>query len=391
MKDRLAAIVAELPADHADIRFEENRKVRILYEGEKLRDVASTTTAGGHARVYANGGKAVSSFSESEKAAEIATSACASARRAGTHREKGLRIAPAPPITDAFPIRPPRDPRKISLQEKLELAAHYNAIILAGADVATTQTLYDEFASRRVFVDSEGSVIEYDVLTCGIAGTIVTKKGSVVQRVRFAFGGCEDYDRLLDREEDLRKRIEKAGELLDAEPVKAGIYPVVLDPSEAGVFVHEAFGHLSEGDGLQNNPAFRARLQMGTKLGREILNVSDDPGLDHRPGSLVVDDEGVRAVKNRLTPLQFVASEPKGYLPCQPRERMEEHVRASRHRAPPDPEQADPNARPADRQRGLSPAARRTHRTDGLRDHAQLPGSGAPGRDAVGARRRTWP
>jgi len=300
MKDRLAAIAAELPADHADIRFEENRKVRILYEGKKLKEVSSSTSSGGHVRAYTDGGKAISSFSDPERAAPMAQSTCASASVAGGLREKKLRIADAPVLTDTFPVAPTVDPRQVPLQEKLELAAHYNAIILEHPNVVTTQTAYDEFASHRLFVNNEGTAIEYELLNCGIVGFIVTKKQNVVQRVRFAFGGCEEYGRLLDREEDLKNQIAKACALLDAEPVKAGVVPVILDPSEAGVFIHEAFGHLSEGDGLQNNPAFRARLQIGTRLGGGFLNVSDDPTLEGRPGHFLVDDEGVRGVKTPL-------------------------------------------------------------------------------------------
>jgi len=300
MKEKLAAIAAELPAAYADVRYEENRKVRILYEGRKLSEVASTESSGGHVRAYADGGKAISSFSAPERAGPIAESTCASASLAGKLREKKLRVADAPALADAFLLSPAQDPRRIPLKEKLDLVAHYNGIILGEPHVITTQTYYDEFGSRRVFVNSEGSAIEYELLTCGIVGFIVAKKGDVVQRVRFAFGGCEEYGRLLDREEELKARIAKACELLDAEPVKAGVFPVVLDPSEAGVFIHEAFGHLSEGDGLQNNPAFRARLQMGTKLGRPVLSVSDDPTLEGRPGHFVVDDEGIRGVKTRL-------------------------------------------------------------------------------------------
>jgi len=300
MKKRLAAIAAGLPAVNADIRYEENRKVRIVYEGKKLSEVASTASSGGHVRAYAGGGKAISSFSDPERARPIAESTCASASLVGKLREKKLHVADAPVITDSFLLSPEKDPRTIPVKEKLDLAAHYNEVILGEPSVITTQTAYDEFASRRIFVNNEGSAIEYELLNCGIVGFVVTKKGDVVQRIRFAFGGSEDYGRLLGREEDLKKRIAKACELLDAEPVKAGVFPVILDPSEAGVFIHEAFGHLSEGDGLQNNPAFRARLQMGTTLGQPILNVSDDPTLEGRPGYFVVDDEGVRGVKTRL-------------------------------------------------------------------------------------------
>lgn len=300
MKSMFANIVSSLPADYADLRFEENRKIRIAYEGRELTQVATTLTSGGHVRVYADGGKAISSFSDPAKAGPIAEATCSSATLVGHSREKKLKIAAAPVITDDFLITPARDPRRVSLKEKLDLTTHYNEIILQNPNVITTQTMYDEFTSRRMFVNSDGSVIEYELVNVGIFGMIVTKKGDVVQRVRFAFGGNTDFTPLLDRDQDLKKRIANACQLLDAEPAKAGVYPVVLDPSEAGVFIHEAFGHLSEADGLQNNPSFRAKLQLGMTLGNPIINVTDDATLPGLPGSFEIDDEGVRGMRTRL-------------------------------------------------------------------------------------------
>jgi len=300
MKSTFANVVSSLPAEYADLRFEENRKIRIAYEGKELTQVATTLTSGGHVRAYANGGKAIASFSDPERAGPIAAATCSSATLVGDSREKKLKMAPAPVITEDFPITPTQDPRKVSLKEKLDLATYYNEIILKNPDVITTQTVYDEFASRRIFVNSDGSVIEYELVNVGVFGLIVTKKGDVVQRVRFAFGGNTDYAPLLYRENDLQKQIAKACELLDAEPAKAGVYPVVLDPSESGVFIHEAFGHLSEADGLQNNPSFRAKLQLGTTLGKPILNVTDDASLPGLSGSYEIDDEGVRGMRTSL-------------------------------------------------------------------------------------------
>ena len=300
MKSTYANIVSSLPADYADLRFEENRKIRIGYEGKELSQVATTLTSGGHVRAYANGGKAISSFSDPRRAGPIAEATCSSALLVGASREKKLKVAPAPVITEDFLITSVRDPRTVSLKEKLDLTAHYNDIILQNPNVITTQTMYDEFTSRRIFVNSEGTIIEYDLINVGIFGMIVTKKGDVVQRVRFAFGGNTNFSPLLDREEDVRRQIAKACELLNAEPARAGVYPVVLDPSESGVFIHEAFGHLSEADGLQNNPSFRAKLQLGTTLGKSILNVTDDATLPDLPGSFEIDDEGVRGMRTPL-------------------------------------------------------------------------------------------
>ncbi len=300
MKDLLARILADVTADYADIRYEENDKTAIGYEGKELRKIAAYSTFGGHLRVYADGGKATASFSALDKAAPLAAATLSAAKLAANHRPRRLRLAAAPVIDDTFPLTPVKDPRRLSLSEKKDLLSHYNEIILAEPKVVTTACNYDEFCSRRVFVNSEGTAVEYELLIVNIAGFIVVKEGDVVQRVRFAFGGSDDYSRLLNREDDLKERIARACELLSAETVHAGVYPVVLDPSEAGVFVHEAFGHLSEADGLQNNPAFRDRLQLGRRLARPLLNIVDDPARLDIPGGYLIDDEGVRAVKTDL-------------------------------------------------------------------------------------------
>lgn len=300
MKKKLAGVVADLTADYADIRYEENRKTRVTFQGKKLDQIASYLTSGGHVRAYADGGRSIASFSDTDDVAAIAQSTVASARLVGEKRDRALRLSPAPTVTDSFPVSPRQDPRSVSLKEKLDLVAHYNELILAEAHVVTTMAEYDEFSSRRLLVNSEGSVVEYELLNVGIHGFVVTKKGEIVQRVRFAFGGNEDFSSLLGREEDLKGQIVKAQELLDAQPASAGTFPVILDPSEAGVFIHEAFGHLSEADGLQNNPAFRERLQLGTTLGKGILSVIDDPTITRHPGSFPIDDEGVRGVRTSL-------------------------------------------------------------------------------------------
>ncbi|MBU0595288.1 TldD/PmbA family protein [Candidatus Bipolaricaulota bacterium] len=300
MKHKLAKLVTDVSADYADIRHEENRKIRIIYKGKRLEQITASTTSGGNLRAYAGGGRSIASFSDPGAAASIARTAVASARLVGASRDKPLRIVQAPVIVGSFLVVPTEDPRTIPLEEKLALTTHYNDLILGEADVITSTTAYDEFYSRRIFVNSDGSIVEYDLLNVGIAGLVATKRGNVVQRVRIAFGGNEDFGRLRGREDDLKQQIVKAQELLDAEPAKAGTFPVILDQSEASVFIHEAFGHLSEADGLQNNPAFRERLKLGTTLAKPLLSVTDDPTVPGHPGSYEIDDEGVRGVRTPL-------------------------------------------------------------------------------------------
>ena len=82
--------------------------------------------------------------------------------------------------------------------------------------------------------------------------------------------------------------------------MKGGEYTVILDPILAGTFIHEAFGHLSEGDNVYEDKNLQEVMKLGREFGGRILNVYDT-GLDKgERGYLVYDDEGVPTEKTYL-------------------------------------------------------------------------------------------
>ncbi|MBA7557916.1 Metalloprotease TldD [subsurface metagenome] len=92
----------------------------------------------------------------------------------------------------------------------------------------------------------------------------------------------------------------RAVNLLKAQPVKGGEYTVILDQILGGVFIHEAFGHLSEADFLYEDERMSGLMKLGKKFGSPKLNVVDDGSIPDLLGSTKYDDEGVRTKKNYL-------------------------------------------------------------------------------------------
>ena len=86
---------------------------------------------------------------------------------------------------------------------------------------------------------------------------------------------------------------QRAVDLLSAEPVPGGTYRVVADQKLAGVFIHEAFGHLSEADFIHENPRLREVMVLGRRFGPEGLTVIDNGDMPGLSGYIPVDDEGV--------------------------------------------------------------------------------------------------
>ncbi|MFN3360916.1 MAG: TldD/PmbA family protein, partial [Pseudanabaenaceae cyanobacterium] len=105
---------------------------------------------------------------------------------------------------------------------------------------------------------------------------------------------------LRHKEETVLSAAKRAIEQLEARPVKGGQYTVILDPYLAGVFIHEAFGHLSEADFVYENPRLQEILTLGKPIATPSLNVIDDATLPDLPGTMRYDDEGVPGQRKYL-------------------------------------------------------------------------------------------
>jgi TldD protein len=300
MLEKLETALGSSKADYADVRYEDNRRVSISYENRELRRLSTTTSRGGHVRCYNKGGKAIHSFSRLEDLEKGIKQCAADSQIAGSYRKHKLSLVPTEVLRGQFMVKPEKDPRNWPLEEKHELLKHYRDLLLSIPKVVVVTGTYSEWYSHRWFVSSEGAAIEYELLISNIDFAITAKHGDVVQMTIFSVGGSDDYSKLLDRDEAFLDRGRMAAELTEAEQLPAGNFPVILDPEEAGVFIHEAFGHLSEADDLQDNPRFLERLKIGEKIGTDILSVTDDGTIKGYPGTHEVDDEGVKTRRTEL-------------------------------------------------------------------------------------------
>ncbi|MFP4334989.1 MAG: metalloprotease TldD [Wenzhouxiangella sp.] len=88
-----------------------------------------------------------------------------------------------------------------------------------------------------------------------------------------------------------REAVRQATVNLGAEAAPAGYMTVVLGAGWPGVLLHEAIGHGLEGDfNRKGISAFSGRI--GEQVATAECTVVDDGTLDHRRGSLSIDDEG---------------------------------------------------------------------------------------------------
>lgn len=300
MLEKLKAMLSGVAADYADLRYEIARETKFSFSGKELTGLSSSSTDGYVLRVLAGGGMSSIAFTKPEDAAEAAATCIQNAKLVGRQAKEPVRLARTEVVKAGFRPALDTDPRRVSIEEKLAQTRKYNDMALASKKVATTQMGYGELTREKTFVSTEGTEIEEELVTVRILGGIVSKEGSLTQTVRVGFGGSDGYGRLVGREADMEQRVKLAEDLLSAEPVKAGTYRVVLDQKLAGVFTHEAFGHFSEADLIEDSPTMREKMRIGAKLGSDAVNIKDDPTTPNQLGFYKYDDEGVAARPTQL-------------------------------------------------------------------------------------------
>lgn len=297
-RDRIASALRASRADYTEIRVETRATTRIVYHGRRLETVSTVLNEGGIVRsLVRDGGWGISTFNSLDTLERRVDQAYQSARSV---QAEPIRLAEVEPVQDEIRASLDTDFRRIPLPEKKELIEAYNHILLSFPQIVDTQATYSDQFITVIYANCEGTFIveERPMVSVGLSAT--ARDGSDVQRASDGVSVPAGYEKVLGLEEAARSVGQRAVDLLGAETVVGGVYPVVCDPKLAGVFVHEAFGHLSEADFVYANPQAQEMMVLGRRFGPGALNVIDDGTLPGLRGTHRYDDEGTRMRRTDL-------------------------------------------------------------------------------------------
>ena len=297
MKEKLLSICQNIPADYVEVRVHEGSSTSVDYAGKELEDIGERSGLGGCVRVLKDGGWGFTTFndlSQMEKFAQLAL------RQSELIGGEPVTLAGVSPQVATYQSRPEIDPLEVPLADKQQLCQRYNQILLADKGIRTTVVRYRDSRSHICFANSDGSYVEQCYTFCGVMIAAIAVDGSNVQQAYESTGDLRGYGNALDKEEACERVKRRALDLLKAEPIAAGTYTVIVDPKLCGVFVHEAFGHLSEADHVYENPRLREIMTPGRRFAKDFVNIVDDGTLEGEAGFIALDSEGVPACRTPL-------------------------------------------------------------------------------------------
>ena len=297
VSEKLAEVIRKQQADYVEAHLEESESSFITYRGRELETIGRTTAVGGNVRALVNGGWGFVSSNNIEELPDKVALAVEQARLVG--KEKSL-FSPVPPAVDTVSDRVVREPVSIPLAEKKKLLDEYNAIIWATPKMQTANIGYGDGHRKAIYLSSTGSFITQERDDVTLRLTAIAREDTEVQQVGLSIGSPGNFSEIESLHRQVEEMSRHAVELLAAPEAKGGEYTVVLDPVLAGVFVHEAFGHLSEADFVYENERMREIMVLGREFGSPDLNIIDGAAVPGLRGSFKYDDEGTTATRTYL-------------------------------------------------------------------------------------------
>ncbi len=285
-------------ADYIEIRAEKKETTTIHFQGEKLEKINCSQQAGGNVRALVKGGWGFVSFNQFDDLEEKVGEAIEVASLIG---KEEIKLAVISPVVEIINQELDKDFRQISLSEKKDLMGNYNNVIMKSNPlIQSSNVIYTDKFSTIYFANSEGSYIEQEKPFLSASFTAIAREGDNVQMASESVGTIKGFGVMERISTKVQKAAFRAVNLLKAQPVEGGEYTVILDQTLSGVFIHEAFGHLSEADFLYEDERMSGLMRLGKKFGSSKLNVVDDGSILNLLGSAKYDDEGVRTKKNYL-------------------------------------------------------------------------------------------
>ncbi|MEU6482301.1 TldD/PmbA family protein [Streptomyces sp. NPDC047017] len=317
LADAALARARALGAEHADFRFERVRGASLRLRDARPAGSSDTTDLGYAVRVVHGGtwGFASGVDLSMDAAARVASQAVAMAKlsaRVIAAAGSGERVELA-----AEPVHAEKtwvssyetDPFSVPGEEKTALLADWSARLLAADGVDHVDASLLTVHENKFYADTAGTVTTQQRVRLHPQLTAVSvdaASGEFDSMRTLAPPAGRGWEYLTGTGWDWAGELERIpgllAEKMRAPSVEAGVYDLVVDPSNLWLTIHESIGHATELDRALGYEAAYAGTSFATfdrlgtlRYGSELMNVTGDRTAEHGLATVGYDDEGVQA------------------------------------------------------------------------------------------------
>ena len=299
-------------AAHAEFRVERTRDLSVRIRDRELETAGETDTAGLSVRVLHEGtwGFASATRLDPAAAARAAVDALEVARVSAAVNRERVELADEPVYEQARWVSSyDVNPFDIAPGERIQLLLGWTDRLLSHDAVHHADASLHAVQEDKFYADLAGTTTTQQRVRVHPVATAVSvdpQSGGFETMRTLAPPASRGWEYLTGTGWDWQRELEELPELLaermQAPPVEAGLYDVVIDPSNLWLTIHESIGHATELDRALGYEAAYAGTSFATfeKLGKlrygsPVMHVTGDRTVEHGLATVGFDDEGVEA------------------------------------------------------------------------------------------------
>ncbi len=298
----------ELGAEHVDFRLERIRHQTLMMSDARLETAIDADDIGFAVRVVKDGtwGFAAGIDLTTDAAVRVAEQAVEVAKVSAAINRERIELAAEPVHGERTWVSSyETDPFSVPTGEKVALLADWSGRLLGDERVAHVDATLLQVKENKFYADAAGTVTSQQRVRVHPALNAVGLRGELVDTMRtlappagrgyeYLTGGVWNWD------DELARIPEYLAEKLAAPSVEAGVYDLVIDPTNLWLTIHESIGHATELDRALGYEAayagtsFATTDKLGTlQYGSKIMNIVGDRTAEHGLSTVGYDDEGV--------------------------------------------------------------------------------------------------
>jgi len=297
-------------ATYAEARFEQQTNEDFVVRGGIVDALDSTESRGIGVRVLAGGslGFTATNLLTRSDVREIVERAIALAK--GAKRKKPVKFAQEPAVTADWSVPEARPLADTPVEERVDEIVSIDRD-LVGLKYKIPGRFFMCYSNRisKYFANSEGSKIRSYSPRVRLYYHLTLVKGGDVEQCNENYGwsgGWEALEEVRARDRVLEAARTAINALEHGKKSPEGKTDLVAGPQVSGIASHESCGHPTEADRILGREASQAGKSFitpdggGMKIGSGVVNVVDDPTMEHAIAFYRYDDEGVKARRRYL-------------------------------------------------------------------------------------------
>ncbi len=300
-------------ASYAEVRLHRNAEFGILLKNGMPEPPEFGEAYGAAIRVICGG--ALSFVSTNIVSKDSLTEAGRKALKSANAmrgKSKKVSFSEEKPQKKAWGAEFKEDPLQVGSESVIELLKEVDGALIEtqGVKFPNRMLIFGGSSEEKSYVNSEGA----NLTSCvpRIEGDFIltaydNAKGTLQRIIQIGESGGWERVKSINPVEKVRNEAKgMADVLLKGKQLPSGRYSVIVGSEVTGIIAHEACGHPQEADRIlgresaQAGESYVKADMVGRRIGSQLVNISDDPTIQHSNGYYRYDDEGVKARKKQL-------------------------------------------------------------------------------------------